>query len=99
MFTLTRCEDPGVRSIIIRVAGLAFSLAAVSSGGQAAPLIDDRDFDCVIESQQTVKLASSALGVIASLDVDRGDLVRKGQVLGKLDNRVEVANLALAEAK
>jgi RND family efflux transporter MFP subunit len=53
----------------------------------------------VIEARQTVKLASSALGMVAELAVDRGDVVRKGQVLGKLDDRVEAANLALARAK
>ncbi|MEJ0018375.1 MAG: efflux RND transporter periplasmic adaptor subunit [Acetobacteraceae bacterium] len=83
----------------IRLAGLALGFTALSTGTHAAPPIDGQEFDCVIEAQQIVKLASTALGVIASLDVDRGDLVHKGQVLGKLDDRVEMANLALAEAK
>ena len=70
-----------------------------TAGRSAAPSIDGREFDCVIEAQQIVKLASTALGVIAELNVDRGDLVKKGQLLGKLDDRVEVANQALAETK
>src|SRR5262249_53132143 len=49
--------------------------------------------------QQVVKLASSALGVVAQLKVDRGDIVRKDQMLGKLDDSVEAANLDLAKAK
>jgi RND family efflux transporter MFP subunit len=57
------------------------------------------EFDCVIEPQQVVKLASPVVGVIARLDVDRGDLVQKGQILGKLDDSLEVANLALAKAR
>jgi RND family efflux transporter MFP subunit len=88
-----------VRSIATRVAGLALGLTALSSSARAAPPIDAQQFDCVIEAQQTVKLAATALGVIASIDVDRGDLVKQGQLLGKLDDRVEVANLALAKAK
>ncbi len=80
--------------------GMALILGTIPNGGRAAPAsIDSREFDCVIEAQQFVKLASPALGVIAALDVDRGDLVRQGQVLGKLDDRVEAANLALAQAK
>ncbi len=63
------------------------------------PDIASQAFDCVIEPQQIVKLASPASGVIALLDVDRGDIVRKGQLLGKLDDRVEAATLALAQAK
>jgi RND family efflux transporter MFP subunit len=39
------------------------------------------------------------VGVIARLDVDRGDVIRKGQTLGKLDDGVEEANLALAKAR
>jgi RND family efflux transporter MFP subunit len=99
MLIITRGEGSGVRSISIRVAGLALGLTMVSASTQAAAPVDGQDFDCVIEAQQVVKLASMALGVIASLDVDRGDLVRKGQVLGKLDDRVEAANLALSVAK
>jgi RND family efflux transporter MFP subunit len=57
------------------------------------------EFECVIEPQQRVKLASPVVGVIARLDVDRGDIVRRGQILGKLEDGVEAATLALAEAR
>ncbi len=73
--------------------------AAMAGFADAAPDISDQRFDCIIQAQQTVKLASSAMGMVAELGVDRGDVVRKGQVLGKLDDRVEAANLALARAK
>src|SRR5215467_5660476 len=56
------------------------------------------EFECVIEPQQIVKLASPVVGVIARLDVDRGDVVRRGQVIGKMEDGVEVALLALARA-
>jgi RND family efflux transporter MFP subunit len=79
------------------------TLALTASPAQAAdapiPPIGDRTFDCVIEARQMVKLASSALGVVAALNVDRGDIVHTGQLLGKLDDTVETANLALAKAK
>jgi RND family efflux transporter MFP subunit len=57
------------------------------------------EFDCVIEPQQVVKLASAAVGVIARLDVDRGDVVRQGQIVGKIEDGVEAATLALARAR
>ncbi|HRD86599.1 MAG TPA: efflux RND transporter periplasmic adaptor subunit, partial [Rubrivivax sp.] len=44
-------------------------------------------------------LASQATGLIARLDVDRGDMVRRGQVLGTLSDEVERANLDLARAR
>jgi RND family efflux transporter MFP subunit len=67
--------------------------------GSASAQSVSPELDCVIEPQQVVKLASSVVGVIARLDVDRGDIVAKGQVLGSLEDGVEAATLALAKAK
>jgi RND family efflux transporter MFP subunit len=66
-----------------------------TAGVRSAPM----EFECVIEPQQVVKLASPVVGVIAQLDVDRGDLVHQGQVVGKLEDGVETATLALARAR
>ena len=77
---------------LIAAPSLAFAATASSSQKNNA-------FDCVIEPQQLVKLASPVVGVIARLDVDRGDIVKKGQVLGKLEDDLEEAHVALARAK
>jgi RND family efflux transporter MFP subunit len=77
----------------------AASALLATTSAIAAPPIGTRTFDCVIEARQMVKLASSALGMVAALNVDRGDVVREGQALGKLDDSVEAANLELAKAK
>jgi RND family efflux transporter MFP subunit len=82
-----------------RLGLLASAFLAVSTAARSGPPIAAQTFDCVIEAQETVKLASSALGMVAELLVDRGDIVRQGQVLGKLDDSVEAANLELARAK
>jgi|SRR5262245_39006237 len=73
-----------------------FSARSENSGASVA---HEKEFECVIEPQQVVKLASPIVGVIARLDVDRGDIVRQGQVVGKLEDGVEAATLALARAK
>jgi RND family efflux transporter MFP subunit len=65
----------------------------------ALPPASTSEFECVIEPQQVVKLASPVVGVIARLDVDRGDIVRQGQIVGKMEDGVEAAVLALARAK
>jgi RND family efflux transporter MFP subunit len=75
----------------------ACELAQAQSPASAAPEVSE--YACVIEPEQVVKLASPIVGVIARLDVDRGDIVRKGQVLGKLEDAVETASLALARAR
>ncbi|WP_404710693.1 efflux RND transporter periplasmic adaptor subunit [Sphingomonas sp. MMS24-J13] len=58
-----------------------------------------RTFDCIIEAFQIVKLASPVVGVVGKMYVERGDVVHRGQIVGKLEDRVEAANLALAKAK
>lgn len=90
-----------VRAIAMAVAAaLALPAVAVTMAGPAgAQALAGRSFDCVIEPEQVVKLASQATGLITRLDVDRGDRVAKGQLLGTLSDEVERANLALARAR
>ena len=83
---------------MLKACGLVL-VAALVSGSAAAQPISQRRFDCIIEPEQVVKLASKATGLITRLDVDRGDVIRKGQVLGTLSDEVERANLALARAR
>jgi RND family efflux transporter MFP subunit len=71
----------------------------VNSQEPLRPGLRGTEFDCVIEPQQVVKLASPVVGVIARLDVDRGDIVRQGQIVGKLEDGVELAALDLARAR
>ena len=79
---------------------LGWLLAILSALDFAAPaLAAETEFDCLIEPQQIVNLASPVVGVIARLDVDRGDIVKEGQVIGKLRDGVEAAALALAQAR
>jgi RND family efflux transporter MFP subunit len=72
---------------------------ATSNAGAAELNAGATEFECVIEPQQVVKLASPVVGVIAHVDVDRGDIVRKGQIVGKLEDGVEDVSLALARAR
>src|ERR1700731_1137124 len=80
-------------------AGLAASLMMVCAVEAKAQTTAVPELDCVIEPQQLVKLATPVVGVIARIDVDRGDVVHKDQVLGKLEDGVEQAALKLARAR
>ncbi len=82
------------KSIALILGCVVLPVFAQTSGNH-----ENTQFDCVIEPQQMVKLASPVVGVVARLDVDRGDVVTKGQVLGTLEDGVEEATLALAKAK
>jgi RND family efflux transporter MFP subunit len=57
------------------------------------------DYACLIEPRQVLKLAASVQGVVTSVAVDRGDQVRKGQLVARLDSEVEEANVSIARLR
>ena len=69
-------------------------LLLLSSGSAIA-----EDYACLIEPRQVLKLATPVQGVVASVTVDRGDRVKKGQVVARLDSEVEEANLLIARLR
>lgn len=54
-------------------------------------------FDCVMEPAQKVKVGSSVTGVLKDVLVTRGDTVRAGQDIARLDSSVEAASVALSK--
>ena len=80
----------------VRFAVLAGWLAAAFSA--AAPA-QSNEFDCLIEARQQVDVRSSAEGVIESVLVRRGDIVKKGALLAKLSSGPELAALNLARSR
>ena len=66
----------------------------------ALPAVEIEDgLDCVMEPSDEVEISSPVQGVLESVTVDRGDFVKKGQVVAKLQSGVEEANLQLAKAR
>ncbi|NJO17210.1 MAG: biotin/lipoyl-binding protein [Thioploca sp.] len=55
------------------------------------------ELDCIIEPHKTVEVSSATTGVLASVLVDRGEQVKKGQLLARLQSGVEEASVNLAE--
>lgn len=68
------------------------ALAALP-GRAAAPL------GCLIEASAVADVGTPVIGVVESVMVERGDLVRRGQVLAQHESRVERAAVTLAEQK
>ncbi|WP_419904384.1 efflux RND transporter periplasmic adaptor subunit [Kiloniella sp.] len=56
-------------------------------------------FDCVIEPLWTVDIGSAADGILQEVQVKRGDLVKKDQVLAKLESDVEEANVEYSRVR
>ena len=57
------------------------------------------EFDGLIEPKMVVKVGSGVPGILDSVKVDRGDMVREGQVLATLQSDVERATMELARAR
>ena len=62
-------------------------------------LVRAEEFDCLIEARQSVDIRSPVEGLIESVKVQRGDVVRKGQLLVKLESGPEQAALDIARAR
>jgi RND family efflux transporter MFP subunit len=57
------------------------------------------ELDCLIEPFVTVKLTSAVNGLLETVTVDRGDVVKKGQVLATLESGAEKAAIDMLRAK
>lgn len=79
-------------SLLPPLAVTALALAVLCPGAAQA-------FDCLIEPRQVVELRSPVEGVIERVHVERGALVRKGQVLVELESSVERSSLAIARQR
>src|SRR5215813_4409991 len=58
-----------------------------------------QSFDCLLEPDLRLKLATPVAGVLKHVVVDRGDAVRTGQVIAQLESAIEEANVELSAAR
>jgi RND family efflux transporter MFP subunit len=70
---------------------LSLLLGACACGAGAA------EFDCVIEARRMVTISGPIEALIANVRVDRGDTVKKGDVLVEFDSGIERATAELAK--
>lgn len=75
---------------------MGVAAALNSSVGMAA---EPAELDGLIEPSLIVKIGSSVPGILDMVKVDRGALVKKGQVLARLRDKVERATMELARAR
>lgn len=72
-------------------------LAALALG-QALP-VQAVEVDCLVQPRQEVTVSAAIEGVVQDVLVDRGDLVKKGQVVARLESSVERASVSVAKAR
>lgn len=86
---------------VIRKMQLVAGLAAVGltvAGGELHAQ-DISGYSCMIEPHSVTELSTSEQGVLEEVLVRRGDIVKKGQVVAKLESSLETIALQFAEAR
>jgi RND family efflux transporter MFP subunit len=73
---------------------LAAMLQSASAGDQNVG-----KFECLIQPKMILKLGTPVPGLISGVLVDRGAIVKKGDVIARLESGVEEAALALAKTR
>lgn len=81
-----------LRPIGIIAFGFATALAGIAPSHAAT-------FDCVLEPSLTVKLGSPVASILADVQADRGDAVKRGQIIAHLKSAVEQAAVAYNQAR
>ena len=89
--TIHRGTATGSRGLAAGLLGTAICLMVTQA--------DAATFDCVMDPSLTVKLGSPVMSILSEILVDRGDLVKKGQVIAKIESAVELAAVATNEAR
>lgn len=82
---------------LVRVGSGALLAAMLTGQASAAP--KDGRLDCMILPSQVVQLGVGQPGVLHDVMVERGDMVKRGQVLAQQKAGVERAALALARVR
>jgi len=84
-----------VRAIVFFIGLSLFTLKAALN----AAAMNGSGLDCMIEPSSTVNVGSEVIGIIDEITVDRGDIVQKGQVIVRIDSKVERATMESRKAR
>lgn len=70
-----------------------------SSTPSKSTSLEIKEYEGIIEPSRIIQLSSPVDGLIESVTVDRGDKVKKGQIIATLESSVEKAILDLSKAR
>jgi len=59
----------------------------------------EENFDCLIQPMMVLKLGTPVPGLLSEVLVERGAIVKKGDVVARLESTIEEAAMALAKAR
>jgi len=78
---------------------LLLVVTAVPQSASAEEQKADGEFECLIQPKMVLKLGTPVPGLISEVLVDRGAIVKEGDVIARLESGVEEAAAALAKAR
>jgi membrane fusion protein, multidrug efflux system len=85
--------------MILKKIILVFSMAVLLLNVKGIAAQQRYSLEGLLEPSDTVDLSSPVQGVLTEILVERGDIVKKDQVVARLDSKMEKAALDLAQAK
>jgi membrane fusion protein (multidrug efflux system) len=94
-----RSADRSRPAVVCRLSMLSYLLVAISIAAPAKAQDQADKFLCLIQPKMTLKLGTQVPGLIREMLVDRGTVVKKGDVIARLESGVEAAAVLLAEAR
>ena len=74
-------------------------LVVFQVGSAAGAYALSNELSCLIHPYQTITITAAVGGLLEAVTVDRGDVVKEGQILAVLDSSVERATGAIAHAQ
>jgi membrane fusion protein (multidrug efflux system) len=74
---------------------MVLSQSAIANAGS----LDEDGLECMLEPNAEIEISAAVEGVLSDVLVQRGDRVKRGQVLANLKSGVERATVELAEAR
>lgn len=80
-------------------ASLLFAAAILTGAGTSVWGANKQPVGCLIQPDRTAEVGSPVVGVVESMLVERGDTVRKGQIIAILRNSVDRASLTVANSR
>lgn len=87
------------RRALLRLSMLSCLVVATCIAAPAYAEEPSDKFLCLIQPKMTLKLGTQVPGLIREMLVDRGAIVKKGDVIARLESGVEAAAVLLAEAR
>ena len=93
------CRTPAHPRALLLALALLVAFPLAQGQVKTPPANPLQGLDCMIQPSLIVQVGSPSAGVIERVDVERGDVVQRGQVLAQLGAQVERAALAVARER